>query len=59
VEDDRPGDVFLQLFIDVPDQLLAPGDVGLLGLFVEQLLDVLVAVVGVVPLRIAGVVFVE
>src|SRR5664279_6016487 len=59
MEDDRPGHVFLKLLVDVPDQLLALGNVGLLGLLVEQLLDLLVAVVGVVAFRAAGVVLVE
>src|SRR5882672_3354423 len=59
VEDDRAGDVFLKLLVDFPNQLLALGDVGLLGLLVEQLLDVLVAIVGVVPFGIAGVVLIE
>jgi hypothetical protein len=59
VEDDRPRHVLLQLLVDLPHQLLALVDVGLLRLLVEQLLDLLVAVVGVVALRAAGVVLVE
>src|SRR5260370_22111717 len=59
VEDDRPGDVFLKLLVDFPNQLLARGETGLLGLLIEQLLDLLVAVIGVVALRIAGIVLVE
>src|SRR5882724_4883330 len=59
VEDDGAGHVFLQFLVDVPDQLLALGDVGLLRLLVEQLFDLLVAIVGVVTLGTAGVVLVE
>ena len=59
MEDDRPRDVFLQLPVDLPDQLLALVDVCLFRLLVEQLLDVLVAIVGVIPLRAAGIVLVE
>src|SRR5450759_3325520 len=59
VEDDRPRDVFLKLLVDFPHQLLALGDVGLLGLLVEQLLDVGIAVIGIVSLRLAGVILVE
>src|SRR4051794_40321363 len=59
VEDDRPRDVLLTFLVDIPHQLLARGDVGLLGLLIEQLFDLLVAVVGRVPVRIAGIVLVE
>src|SRR5712692_4882675 len=59
MEDDGTSDVLLKLLVDFPDQLLAFGDVGLLGLLIEQLLDIGVAVIGVVSLRIAGVVLVE
>jgi hypothetical protein len=59
VEDDRTSDVLLQLLVDLPDQLLALLDIRFLRLLVEQLLDVLVAVVGVVALGAAGIVFVE
>src|SRR5882672_6169573 len=58
VEDDRARHVLLQFLVDFPDQLLALLLVGFGGLLVEQLLDFLVAVVGVVPLRAAGIVFV-
>ncbi len=50
MEDDRAGDVFLKFLVDFPNQLLALGDVSFLRLLAEQLLDVLVAVVGVVAL---------
>ena len=56
VEDDRTSDVLLQLLVDLPDQLLALLDIRFLRLLVEQLFDVLVAVVRVVPLRAAGIV---
>src|SRR6185437_9259103 len=59
VEDDRSRDVFLQLLVDLPDELLALADIGLLRLLVKQLLDLLVAVIGVVPLGAAGVILVE
>ena len=59
VEDDRTSDVLLQLLVDLPDQLLALLNVRFLRLLVEQLFDVLVAVVRVVPLRAAGIVLVE
>jgi hypothetical protein len=59
VEDDRTGDVFLKLLVDLPAQLLALCDVDLLRLLVEQLFDLLVAVIGIVPLRGAGIVLVE
>src|SRR6516225_11674198 len=59
VEDDRTSDVLLQLLVDLPDQLLALLDIRFLRLLVEQLFDVLVAVVRVVPLRAAGIVLVE
>src|SRR4051794_27131180 len=51
IEQDRPRHVFLQLLVDLPNQFLALGGIGLLRLRVEQLLDVLVAVVGVIALR--------
>jgi len=47
VEDDRTSYVLLQLLVDLPDQLLALLDVRFLRLLVEQLFDVLVAVVRV------------
>ncbi len=59
MEDDRTRDVLLQLLVDLPDQLFALLDIGLFRLLVEQLLDVLVTIVGIVPLRAAGVVLVE
>ena len=59
VQDDRPRHVLLQLAVDLPHQLLALLEVGLRRLLVEQLLELLVAVVGVVALRPAGVVLVE
>src|SRR5258708_4796621 len=59
MEDNGTSDVFLKLLVDLADQLLALGDVGLLGLLIEQLLDVGVAVIGVVTFRIAGIVLVE
>src|SRR6516225_11759869 len=59
VEDDRTGDVLLQLLVDHPDQLPALPDVGFLRLLVEQLFDLLVAIAGVVALRAAGIVLIE
>jgi hypothetical protein len=48
MEDDRAGDVFLQFLVDVPHQLLALVDIGLLRLCIEEFFDLLVALVGVV-----------
>src|ERR1700737_158260 len=59
VENDGARPLFLKLLVDLPDQLLALRNIGLHRLLAEQLLDILVAVIGVVPLRIAGIVLVK
>ena len=59
VEQDRPRDVLLEFFVDVPNQLLAFREIGLGRLFIEQLFQVLVAVVGIIALRPAGVIFIK
>ena len=56
---DRPRRVLLQSPIDVPDQMPALVAVGGLRLLDEPLLDLSVAVAGVVALRAAGVVLEE
>src|SRR3954454_19337721 len=53
VVDDRPRAVFLQFLVDVPDQTLALLLVGFRRLLLEQLLELAVAVAGVVALRAA------
>ena len=59
MEDDGASDVLGELALDVPDHLPALFDVGFDRLCFEVLLQVLVAVVGVIPQRPAGIVFVE
>src|SRR4030088_2148977 len=59
VEDDRTSDVFLELLVDFPHLLPALGNVGFLGLLIEQLLDLFVAVIGIVSLGIAGILLIE
>src|SRR5690606_39591951 len=53
VEDDRTRRIFLQLLVDLPNQLLALLDVGFGRLLVEQLLQLRIAIVRVVALRLA------
>src|SRR3954466_5778776 len=53
VVDDRPGPVFLQLPVDLPNEALAFLLIALLGLPVEHLLQLGIAVAGVVTLRAA------
>src|SRR5204862_6790936 len=52
--DDRPGAIFLQLLVDLPDQLLARFDIAHARLLVEEFLDLGTAKVRVVALRAAG-----
>src|SRR3954464_14355960 len=52
--DDRPRSVLEQLAIDLPNQLAPLVDVGLGRLRLEQLLDLGIAVAGVVAFRLAG-----
>src|SRR5438045_7120628 len=59
VVDDRPGTVFLQLLVDLPNQALAFLLIGLLGLPVEHFLQLGIAVAGVVALRAAAVILVK
>src|SRR5438309_1485635 len=59
VEDDRPGAFLGQPAFDLPDQLLALLDVGLGRLPVDQVVDLLVAVPGVVAYRAAHEVLIE
>src|SRR5438477_12329555 len=58
VVDDRPRAILLQFLVDVPDQALALLLVGFRRLFLEQLLELAVAVAGVVALRAAAVLLV-
>ena len=51
--------VLLQFAVDLPDQLLALLRVGFHRLLVDQLVELGIAVAGVVALRAAGVVLVE
>src|SRR5207247_6341463 len=44
IEDDRPGAVFSHLLFDCPDQLLAPGLVGLDRLPLDQLIHLRAAI---------------
>ena len=57
VVDDGTRHVLGQDLLDLPDDLLALGDVALLRLLGQQLVDLWVAVLGVVAIRIAGIVF--
>jgi hypothetical protein len=59
LRDNRPGNVLGKPLLDIPDKLPALGKIGLARLRLNQLLDVLVAVLGVVALRAAGVALVE
>src|SRR5438477_11759475 len=59
VVDDRPRAIFLQFLIDVPDQALTLLLVGFRRLLLEQLLEIAVAIAGVVALRAAAVILVE
>src|SRR5262245_10605411 len=59
VQDDRPRHVFLNLLVDLPDELLALLRIALHRLLVEQLLQLLVAIMGVIALGSAGVILVK
>src|SRR5437773_2699431 len=59
VEDDRPGALFLQSAVDLPDQLLALFPVGLGGLPVERGFELAVAIAGEVAVGIAGIALIE
>src|SRR6202047_2244865 len=59
IEDDRSGAVFRQPAVDLPDQSLALCLVGLDRLLLVHLLELGVAVVGVIALRTAGIMLVE
>jgi hypothetical protein len=59
VVDDRAGPVLLQLLVDVPDETAALVAVGRLGLRNEWLLQLGIAVAGVIALRAAAVVLEE
>src|SRR5204862_3487045 len=59
VVDDRSRAIFLQFLIDVPDQALTLLLVGFRRLLLEQLLEIAVAIAGVVALRAAAVILVE
>src|ERR1022692_645012 len=59
VEQDRPRPILLNLLIDLPDQLFALREIGFGRLLIEQLLQVLVAVMRVVALGPAGVVLIK
>jgi hypothetical protein len=59
VPDDRSCPVLLQSLVNLPNELLALFLVGFSRLLVEDLLDLTIAIAGVIPLRPAGVVLVE
>src|SRR5215469_14758809 len=59
VIDDGPGALLLQSLVDLPNELPALFLVRLSRLSVEQLLDLAIAVAGVIARRIAGVILVE
>src|SRR5262249_49422497 len=59
VEDDRPRVILDQLLLDLPDQPPARARIGLSGLLLDQPIDLLVAIAGVVALRAAHVILVE
>src|SRR5438270_12512656 len=59
IEDHRPGNVLDQLPFDLPYQLFALFRIGFHRLPIDQLVDLGVAVAGVVAIRAAYVVFVE
>src|SRR5207237_574954 len=59
VENDRPGSLLGQPSFDLPYQLLAFCRIGLGGLPVDQLVDLRIAIAGVVPYRPAHEVLVE
>ena len=56
VHDDRAGDVLDQLALHRPDELAALLEVGLARLRADQLVDLLVAIAGIVALRRAGII---
>src|SRR6516165_2110648 len=59
IKDDRPGALLGQPPFDLPHQLLALCPVGLGGLLVDQVVDLRIAVAGIVPYRPAHVARVE
>src|SRR5271166_5746119 len=59
VVDDRPGSILLQLLVDLPDELPALALVGFDRLLLEPLLELGVAIAGIVALGVAAVVLVE
>src|SRR5438094_7811477 len=59
VIDDRARAIFLQFLVDIPDQALSLLLVGFRRLLLEQLLELAVAIAGVVALRAAAVILVE
>src|SRR5579883_3537287 len=59
IEDDRPRHILLELLVDLPGEALALLAIALHRLRIEQLLDILVAVLRVVALGAAGVILVE
>src|SRR5260370_37720336 len=59
VQDDRPCPILLQLPVDLPHQLLAFFLIGLARLPVERLVELRIAISGIVTVRAARIVFVE
>src|SRR5262245_59725649 len=59
MQDDRSRYVLLQLSVDLPNQLLALFQIRFRRLQVEQLLELLVAIVSVIALRSAAVILIE
>src|SRR5215470_14131589 len=59
LRDDGSRHVLGKLLLDIPDELSALGEIGFVGLRLDQLLHIGVAILGVVALRTAGVVLVE
>ena len=59
VKDHRPGALFLQPAVDIPDQLPTLFPAGLGGLTVERRFELAIAITGKVAVGIAGIAFVE
>ena len=59
MEDDRPAAILGEVFFDLPDDTPPLLDIGLDRLLVDQLVDLGVAITGVVALGAAGIILVE
>ena len=56
---DRPSTIVLQFFVYLPNEMPTLLLIGLHGLLIEQLVDLGIAVAGVIAVRTAGVILIE